>query len=345
MDYSFYLPAYWPDTSVHGHTLYAELIEQARHAEDLGFATLAIPEHHFINYLTHPSALLTAVRVAGATRRIPIITSVLVLPFYDIRQLAGCIAQADCLMDGRLQIGVGRGAFRYEFDRLGIPFEESRERFDEALLILIRLLSETEVGWDGKHYKFDPITITPRPLQTPYPPLWIAALAPEAIYHCARRGFHVQTTPLRDPFAAAKAQAEGFRRGLAEAGPDGAGRRLSMLRMGYVARDERDKREKLAIAHENHRRFVNVFTTPGTVVDGAIVPIEVPETVEDMEKALIIGTVEECIERFGAYAALGIDDLLLNMSFGASHADVMAAMERFMTKVRPHVDAAQRVTA
>jgi alkanesulfonate monooxygenase SsuD/methylene tetrahydromethanopterin reductase-like flavin-dependent oxidoreductase (luciferase family) len=335
MDFSFYLPAYWPDTSIHGHTLYGELIEQARHAEDLGFATLGIPEHHFINYLTHPSALLTAVRVAGATRRIPIVTSVLVLPFYDIRLLAGCVAQADCLMDGRLQIGVGRGAFRYEFDRLGIPFEESRERFDEALEILIRLLSETEVGWRGKYYTFDPVTVTPRPLQRPFPPLWIAALAPEAIYHCARRGFHVQTTPLRDPFGAAKAQAEGFRRGKTEAVVKD--RRLSMLRMAYVAKDERDKREKMAIAHENHRRFTNVFTTPGTVVEGAIVPVDVPETVEDMEKVLIIGTVEECIERFNAYAGLGIDDLLLNMSFGASHADVMAAMERFVTKVRPHI--------
>ncbi len=338
MDFSFYLPAYWPDTSIHGHTLYAELIEQARHAEDLGFATLGIPEHHFINYLTHPSALLTAVRVAAATRRIPIVTSVLVLPFYDIRLLAGCIAQADCLMDGRLQIGVGRGAFRYEFDRIGIPFEESRARFDESLAILIKLLSETDVGWAGTYYNFDPITVTPRPFQRPFPPLWIAALAPEAIYHCARRGFHVQTTPLRDPFGAAKAQAEGFLRGKAEADPN-AGNRLSMLRMAYVARDERDKREKMAIAHENHRRFTNVFTTPGTVTGGAIVPLDVTETVEDMERVLIIGTVEECIERFGAYAELGIDDLLLNMSFGASHMDVMTAMERFMTRVRPHIGA------
>lgn len=339
MDFSFYLPCYWPDTSVHARTMYREMVEQARLAEDLGFATLAIPEHHFINYLTHPNALLSAVRVASATRRIPIITSVLVLPFYDMRTLAGQVTQTDCLTDGRLQIGVGRGAFRYEFDRLGVPFEESRARFDESLNLLVKLLTEDEVAWEGTYYKFPALTVTPRSVQKPYPPIWIAALAPEAIYHSARRGFHVQTTPLRDPFGAAKAQADAFARGRAESGKPPGSQRLSMLRMAYVARDEADAREKTMIAYENHRRFVNVFTTPGTVRNGSIVPIDPPETIDDVANALIIGTAERCIELFRRYAACGIDDLLLNMSFGASHADVMACMERFVRDVRPHVPA------
>ena len=121
--------------------------------------------------------MLTAVRVAAATKRIPIITAVLVLPFYDMRRLAGEIAQADCLTDGRIQLGLGRGAFRYEFDAFGVPMEESREKFDDSLNLLIKLLSETEVSWHSKYYDFGPLTITPRPLQQPYPPIWIAALS------------------------------------------------------------------------------------------------------------------------------------------------------------------------
>lgn len=337
MDFSFYLPCYSPDTSVSGQVMYGEMLEQARHAEDLGFKTLGIPEHHFINYLTHPNALMTAIKVASVTRRIPIITAVLVLPFYDMRKLAGEIAQADCLTDGRIQLGVGRGSFRYEFDRLGVSFEESREKFDDSLALLIRLLTDYDVAWDSKYYRFPPLTITPRPQQRPHPPIWIAALAPTAIYHSAKRGFHVQTTPLRDPFEAAKAQAEAFHKGAVEATAGGAAQRLSMLRMVYVTRDHKDTQEKLAIAHANHRRFVNVFTTPGQVERGAIVPIDVPETVEDMRNVLVLGTAEECIEKLNRYAATGIHDLLLNMSFGASHADVMAAMDRFVTKVAPFV--------
>ena len=70
VQFSFYLPCYWPDLGYPAQRLYQDAVEQAVLAEDLGFATLCIPEHHFINYLTHPQPLLTAIKVAAATRRI-----------------------------------------------------------------------------------------------------------------------------------------------------------------------------------------------------------------------------------------------------------------------------------
>ena len=141
MQFSFYLPCYWPDTSVHAKVMYGEMLEQAARAEALGYAMLGIPEHHFINYLTHPSPLLTAVKVTSVTTHMPLITSVLVLPFLDMRRLAGEIAQADCLTDGRIHLGLGRGAFRYEFDRFNVPVEDSRARFDDALALLKKLMT------------------------------------------------------------------------------------------------------------------------------------------------------------------------------------------------------------
>ena len=272
MDFGFYLPGYWPDTSYHAADMYRDMVQEAQLAEDIGCISLSIPEHHFINYLVHPSPLLTAVHVAAATKRIPIISAVLVLPFYDMRRLAGEIAQADCLTGGRIQLGVGRGAFRYEFDMFGVPVEESRERFDDALDLLIKLLTETEVSWDSQYYQFGPLTITPRPLQQPYPPMWIAALSRPTITAAVQRGFHVMTTPLRDPMDAVRMQAGAF----FDALPAGSSQRFSMLRMGYVAADEADAREKVALAYANHQRFMNVYTTPGTVRDGAIVPLDVP---------------------------------------------------------------------
>jgi alkanesulfonate monooxygenase SsuD/methylene tetrahydromethanopterin reductase-like flavin-dependent oxidoreductase (luciferase family) len=332
MDFGFYLPCYWPDMSIPAQVMYDEMLEEAKAAEELGYISLTIPEHHFINYLTHPNPLLTAVRVASVTKKIPLISAVLVLPFYDIRRLAGEIAQADCLTHGRIQLGVGRGAFRYEFDRFNVPVEESRERFDDALNLLIKLLTEEEVGWDSKYYKFDPITITPRPVQRPYPPIWIAALAEGAIQGCVRRGFHVMTTPLRDPFSAVKMQSDAFFSVL----PPGSSQRLSMLRMGFVTKNEADTQAKLRVAYENHQRFVNVFTTPGTVRNGSIKPIEVSETLDDIRKSLIIGSPQECVDKLGHYADLGIHDIQVNMNFGANHADVMGALERFAVHVMPH---------
>jgi alkanesulfonate monooxygenase SsuD/methylene tetrahydromethanopterin reductase-like flavin-dependent oxidoreductase (luciferase family) len=89
MKFGFYLPCYHPDLSFPARQLYKDTIEEAKFAEELGFISLTIPEHHFINYLVHPSPLLTAVRVAAETKLIPLISAVLVLPFYDLDRSAG----------------------------------------------------------------------------------------------------------------------------------------------------------------------------------------------------------------------------------------------------------------
>ena len=112
--------------------------------------------------------------------------------------------------------------------------------------------------------------------------------------------------------------------------------RFSMLRMVYVAADEADRREKIAMAYDNHRRFCNVFSTPGTVSNGGILPLDIAETMDDIADALPIGTAAEVVDKLGDYDDLDVMDLLCNMSFGASHRDVMASMERFARDVMPH---------
>ena len=335
MRFSFYLPCYWPDTSYPPQRMYKDAIEQAQLAEDLGFDALCIPEHHCINYLVHPQPLLTAVRVAAATRAIRIITSVLVLPFYDMRRLAGEICQADCLTDGRIEIGVGRGAFAYEFDRFGVPVSESRDRFDDALALLEALLSGQETSWKSAWYDFDSLAITPTCVQKPIP-LWIAALSYPAIYHSALRGYHIQTTPLRGGRDTVRTQANAFN----DAVRDASGRidhlNFSMLRMLYVAKDAADAEEKVAMAYQNHRLFTNVFETPGTVKGGQIEPVKTAESIDDIRDALLIGTASEVIEKLSEYNELNVLDLLLNMGFGANHADVMGSMRRFADDVMPH---------
>jgi len=80
-----------------------------------------------------------------------------------MKRLAGEIALTDCLTGGRLEIGVGRGAFAYEFKRFGVPVEDSRARFDESLAVLEALLGREQVSWDGgDYYTFDTLTTMPR---------------------------------------------------------------------------------------------------------------------------------------------------------------------------------------
>ena len=61
-------------------------------------------------------------------------------------------------------LGVGRGAFKYEMERLGVPMDQTQARFNESLDVLQALLTREEVSWDGDFYKFDPLTVMPRPV-------------------------------------------------------------------------------------------------------------------------------------------------------------------------------------
>jgi len=337
MRYGYYLPCYWPDVSYPMQHLYREMTRQAQYAEELGYSSFTVPEHHFTNALVHPSALLTAVHVAAHTRRVPIVTATTVLPFHNVPQLAGQIAQADCLTNGRIQVGVGRGAYQYEFERLQIPIEDARERFSDSLDLLVRLLSETDVTWDSRFYKLPPTTITPRPVQQPHTPIWFAATTPETLDYAAGRGFPVLTTPLRESFDKVIAQVEGFKRGRARASGDTSRIRLSMLIMAFVTETPQQTAELVQHALGRHRRFLNVFGTHGQVTGGAIRPFESDLSPAEIERNLVIGPPDVVAEKISHYAALGIDDLQLNMDFGAPHPQVMRSLELFATRVMPTV--------
>jgi alkanesulfonate monooxygenase SsuD/methylene tetrahydromethanopterin reductase-like flavin-dependent oxidoreductase (luciferase family) len=340
MEFNHFLSAYYPDTGYSGKRLYDDMLAQARLADTLGYRSVSIPEHHLINILLTPAPLQMAVRVASETENVEIVTAVAVLPLHDMRIFAGEVAQADILCDGRLVLGVGRGAFAYEMARMGVPLEISREKFDESLNVLMALLSGEEVAWDGKYYKFAPITSMPRPLTEPMPQMMIAALAPEAIYHSTKRGFHIQTTPLQGDFSHLLSQVDAFRRGKEELGADGEHLRLSLLRVVYAARDEADAREKVALANGYFSRFDNVFTGPGIVSHGAIEPLPRDQTIEELADNLVICPPDEMVERLGAYAEAGIDELIVNVNIGAAQEEAVEAMERFAAEVMPHFTAA-----
>ena len=343
MEFSVFLSCYHPDTRVPAKQIYALMLEEARLAEALGYCGVTVPEHHFMNILMNPDPLMLAVKVADATRSIPITAAVLVLPFLDMKRLAGEIALADILTEGRIQLGVGRGAFAYEFERFGVPIEKSRDKFDESLAVLEALLGGEEVSWRGDYYNFAPLTIMPRPLQQPYPPIWIAALAPMAIYHCARRGYRVQTTPLKASPELVGQQAGAFFKGAAEAGDKGRDLRLSMLRVGFVAADEADAEAKLQLAYGYYQRFTNVFETPGEIRGGAIAPIPIADSLEEMRDALLVGTAEQVTEKLRLYADAGIHEINLNMNIGAAPDETLASLERFATQVMPHFTEAPRL--
>jgi alkanesulfonate monooxygenase SsuD/methylene tetrahydromethanopterin reductase-like flavin-dependent oxidoreductase (luciferase family) len=335
MQFNNFLGANYRDTHYGGDRLYADMLAQARTVDRLGFRGVTIPEHHLINILLVPDPLQFAVKVAAITHSLEVVTSVCVLPLHDMRVFAGQVVQADILCDGRLVLGVGRGAFAYELARMGKPIEESRERFDESLDVLLALLEREEVSWNGKYYRFEPLTVMPRPRGGRRPPIMIAALAPEAIEASARRGFHVQTTPLNATVARMCEQVDAFMRGKAALGAAGRDLRLALMRVCCVAKDEADVRRKLEYAHEYYGRFHNVFSGPGLVENGAIRSLPLAQTREELRQGLLICTASEMVDRLKAYEALGIDELIMNVNIGHSNEECLESLERFAAEVMP----------
>ncbi len=334
MKFSVQLSADYPDKNYGGDRVYADMLDQARLADRLGFDAVSLTEHHLINCLMMPAPLTFATRIAAETKQVRIMTSVVVLPLHDMRVYAGEVVVADILTEGRLMLGVGRGAFRYEMERLGVPMEETRERFDESLDVLQALLSREEVSWDGQWYKFGPLTIMPRPVRPVA--MMMAVMNPEGIYHCTRRGFHIQTTPLSGNHQLLVDQVDAFNRAKADMGETGAGLTLSLSRVGHVAATEAERQRKTEAAHRYYGRFDNVYTGPGTVRHGMIGELPCATPVDELADSLLIGTPQQLIDKLAPYAELGIDRVIVNMNFGLDAQDTLETIQCFAEEVMPH---------
>lgn len=341
MEFNHFLSSYLPDHLGSGKKLYQCMVEQAVQAERSGYTGVSIPEHHLINILLVPSPLQMAVKIASVTQHVELVTSIVVLPIRDMRVFAGEVVQADAMTDHRLVLGVGRGAFKYEIERLGVPMESTRERFDESLLVLKALLTEKDVSWDGKYYKFDPMTIMPRPERDI--PLMVATMVPEGIFACAKQGYSVQTTPLSGDHQMLLDQVSAFRRGKAEAGAGAPKSRLSLQRAVYLARDEADAKEKIALAYDYYKRFDNVYSGPGIVSAGGIDPLPRQQSIEDLAKNLLICTREQMLDQLGKYAEAGIDEVIMTSNFGQSQEDSLDMVSRFGEEIIPYFSNVNKV--
>ena len=335
MDFNHFLTSYMPDPNIGSKQHFKHMLDQSVLAEKLGYVAVSIPEHHLVNILMMPSPLQMAVKISSLTNKIRLSTSVAVLPIHDMRTFAGEVATADILTEGRLVLGVGRGAFAWELDRLGTPIESSKEKFIESLEVLNSLLSKENYSFKGKYYNFNAITIMPRPISDPVP-IMIAAMDPSSIRNAAANGYHVQSTVLSGTKKLLLERVNAFKEGQQDAGENGKLIRLSMQRMAYAAKDENDAKEKNLLAYEYYKRFDNMYTGPGKVNKGLIEPLPRAQTLEEMTENLIICPVNEMIDKLSVYAGSGIDEMIISAGFGQSQEDMIESMYRINEHIIPH---------
>jgi alkanesulfonate monooxygenase SsuD/methylene tetrahydromethanopterin reductase-like flavin-dependent oxidoreductase (luciferase family) len=159
---------------------FAQSFAQVDAAERWGLDVVWLAELHFLPERSVVSApLIVASAIAARTRRLKIGIAVQVLPLCHPLRLAEEVATLDHISGGRLIFGVGRSGFPRTYEAYGVAYAESRERFAEVLEVLQRSWRQERFSFEGDYYNFRNITLVPRPLQTPYPPLRIAATSPD----------------------------------------------------------------------------------------------------------------------------------------------------------------------
>ena len=125
---------------------------------------------------------------------------VIPLPLHHPVHLAEGIATLDILSGGRLEVGVGRGFAPAEYAAFGVALEQSRERVDEALDVILASFARQPVTYRGAHFQCDALDIVPHVVQSPHPPLWTAAVSPDTYLWAARRKLGVLAGPFKPWF-------------------------------------------------------------------------------------------------------------------------------------------------
>jgi len=175
--------------------VYRNELRLADLAEPLGYESVWGVEHHFTDYTSAPTCCKFLTYVAGRTQRAQLGSMVVVLPWHDPMRVAEEVAMLDNISDGRLILGLGRGAGKVEFDGFRLPMDESRQRFVESAEMLLKGLESGWCEYDGTFVKQPRAAIRPAPFKSFRGRTYAAAVSPESLPIMARLGVGILIIP------------------------------------------------------------------------------------------------------------------------------------------------------
>ena len=171
--------------------VFSELLEEIDYAEELGFDSVWVPEHHYATPGIIGNPLLLATAISQRTSRINIGTAAVVLPFQHPLRVAEDAALIDVLSDGRFMLGVGRGWQVPEFQAFQVDQTASRSMFMESVEIIKKAWTEDKFSHDGEFWSFEDVSVFPRPVQKPHPPLYWTVVTPGSYERAGSMGFPI----------------------------------------------------------------------------------------------------------------------------------------------------------
>lgn len=326
---------------------YQEALQQVRWAEQLGFHSVWLTEHHFSRHGIVSASLTVLAYLAGLTTTIRLGTAVAVLPFHHPIRLAEQAATVDLLSNGRLDLGVGRGYQWGEFYKFNIPMEEATRRFEESMDLMTRAWTAPEpFDYQGEFWSCNAMTLYPRPIQTPHPPLWVAASSQTSINRLARHNWNLligQGESLQQVIA----QVDYFHRAVAEAGFAYSPNRVTVARAMYTApSQEQARRDTEAPFMWFKRTGQEVSAPPEHRVE--LLPDDftayrrryargVSADYDTMAaNVTLFGTPAFVAERIAGLQQAGVENIIFFVNYGGiDHRKVLASLELFAAKVMP----------
>jgi alkanesulfonate monooxygenase SsuD/methylene tetrahydromethanopterin reductase-like flavin-dependent oxidoreductase (luciferase family) len=319
--------------------VYQDNAEQVECAEASGFDIIWFPEHHFTHQYCAPNPLMSIVDMARVTRRVKLGTSVVVAPFHHPLALAEEIGMVDHLVDGRLEIGLARGASLYEYDRLGVTDVQAVGRTSECLEILLGIWKEdANYAFRGNHYEFGPTYVVPRPQQQPHPPIWVAARTPETLRFCIERGIGLHTTPLRQPRTAMLTTMKTINAIASEYG-NIARPPVIVQTEAFVSDDSHAVMTAMRYLERSHTRGQNFARNGRTPVRGFGSLETLPEglhiSAEQLAERSITGDADGCARQLLDIYAGGVNEFTAVMDFGQPQRVILNSIELFGTRVIP----------
>lgn len=333
----------WDEQTTHREQ-FENLAELALMAEAGGFGTVWVGEHHAMEYTISPSPMPVLSYLAAKTSTIRLGAGTLIAPFWNPIRAAGECALLDVISNGRMEVGLARGAYQIEFDRLvpGVKASDGGKHLRE-LVPAVRALWQGDYAHDGEIWQFPTSTSVPKPVQQPTPPIWIAARDPASHDFAVEQGCNVMVTPLMKGFEEVAHLKAKFDTAVANH-PEVAKPEIMVLRHTYVhSPDEPEGWRPAAEAISKfYRTFDAWFGNKTVPANGFLEPspeskfADRPEfEPESLHQTAMIGTPAEVIAKLKEYEALGIDEFSFWTDNSMSHAEKRESLRRFIEEVVP----------
>ena len=318
------------------------IVEMAQIADEGGFEIIWAAEHHAIEATIAPAPFQLLAWIAAHTNQIRLGTGVIVAPYWHPIKLAGEAALLDILSGGRLEFGIGRGAYQREFDRMvgGIPQEEGVAYMKEMLPAVLNLW-QGDYKHEGHYWSFPEATSVPKPLQKPRPPVWVAARDPGTFEWAVAHDCNIMSWAMFKSFAEVESLHKKYEDAVAKNG--GKKRpRFTTSRATAVYESKADWEEPIKALLRNSARFEALYKGLGDTVNGFTHPVELASLTNRAEfepkllsENMMFGTPDEIIAKLRRHEALGIDGFFYMASFGPSLEYQKKSLKLFVKEVMP----------